>query len=188
VAAGGDPFHNPVEKEHARIVRLLVEHGASLDAASESGETLLHLAARHGRVEAARFLIESGLDVNAPTQSGLTPLHYAAQMPDGGWVFAGDGSGEVALVELLIEAGADVNAVATVTKARAVKRGIAVSTVPVETKVTPLSYATTLVEMPMVQLSGRPGESEEMERNVETTNRTKKSIARVLRKHGGKLP
>ncbi|MEX2118088.1 MAG: ankyrin repeat domain-containing protein [Pirellulales bacterium] len=188
VAVGGDTLGNPVEKEHARIVRLLVEHGASLDATSESGETLLHLAARHGRVEVARFLIESGLDVNAATQSGLTPLHYAAEMPDGGWRFAGDGSRELALVELLIEAGADVNAVATVTKARAVKRGIAVSTVPVETKVTPLRYATALVEMPIVQLSGLPGESEEMERNVETTNRTKKAIARVLRKHGGKLP
>ncbi|MEX0713844.1 MAG: ankyrin repeat domain-containing protein [Pirellulales bacterium] len=188
VAAGGDPFRNPVEKEHARIVRLLVEHGASLDAASESGETLLHLAAGHGRLEVARFLIESGLDVSAATQGGLTPLHYAAEMPGGGWRFAGDGSRELALVELLIEAGADVNALATVTKARAVKRGIAVSTVPVETKVTPLSYATELVEMPIVALSGLPGEAEEMERNVATTNRTKKAIARVLRKHGASLP
>lgn len=58
----------------------LLHKGAQLNLANKvTGETALHLAARHGRVDAARSLIErcDSQDINAQDASGRTPLHAA---------------------------------------------------------------------------------------------------------------
>ena len=107
----GDLFHYQeiLETDHVEVMRLLVKHGASLQVTSQRKETLLHQAAMNGYLEVARYLIDSGLDVNARDESGCTPLHWAARILRGGFNFCSDGSREIALVQLLIERGADVN-------------------------------------------------------------------------------
>jgi ankyrin repeat protein len=60
--------------------------------------TLLYLAARFGQIPTARALLAAGVDVNAPDSMSETPLHAAAA------------HGHLALVELLLEHKADVNA------------------------------------------------------------------------------
>jgi ankyrin repeat protein len=80
-------------------IRLLLNHGASPDVRSESGDTPLHFAAARGRLGAARFLVlELNADVNARDDEGTTPLLASL-----GWI---EGTPEV--VQFLLENGADV--------------------------------------------------------------------------------
>lgn len=90
-----------------RVARLLAS-GANVHAqetkSSETGYTPLHYAAAGysggagKQEEVAKLLIESGANVNARADSGTTPLILAAD-----W-------GNVAMVQLLLKHGADVNA------------------------------------------------------------------------------
>jgi ankyrin repeat protein len=51
---------------HLEIVKLLLEHGADVNAKT-AYETALHLAAEKGHLEIVKFLLEHGADVNAKT-------------------------------------------------------------------------------------------------------------------------
>ena len=72
-------------------------------------DTALHVAAAGYRVEIARILLAAGADVNAAKNHRRSqPLHYASdgflENPD--W----DAKRQVAMIHLLIEAGADIRA------------------------------------------------------------------------------
>ncbi|CAN0420041.1 unnamed protein product, partial [Hapterophycus canaliculatus] len=70
------------------------------------GETPLHLAARESSVEVAQVLLRHGADPNAKTsteEGGMSPLHFAAA--------PGNDDRRRAVVRLLLQAGADVDAV-----------------------------------------------------------------------------
>ncbi|UKZ73432.1 hypothetical protein TrVFT333_001079 [Trichoderma virens FT-333] len=84
------------------LVRLLIEHGAEMNAPLECGSfgSALAAAAFRGSIEVPRLLIDHGADVNALLQRG----HYGSALA----VAANRGSIEVS--RLLIEHGADVNA------------------------------------------------------------------------------
>jgi uncharacterized protein len=77
--------------------RLLIEHGASVNAVAANPTQVmpLHSAASARNLEAARILLEHGAPVNARQQGGWAPIHAAAQ------------NGDRALVELLLKHGAD---------------------------------------------------------------------------------
>jgi len=62
------------------------------------GETLLHVASKHGHVEISELLLRGGADVNARAGGGVTPLHLAAR------------NGQVPAAELLLAAGANPDA------------------------------------------------------------------------------
>ena len=79
-------------------VRLLVDHGADVNALDYSHSTPLHLASSQGVLEAVQILIKHGADVNAQNETNLTPLHRASLL------------GDVQIVQLLIDHGADVTA------------------------------------------------------------------------------
>src|SRR5262249_51923298 len=72
-----------------RILKLLLEHGADVNAANDGknyyeqrGETPLHDAAGSGYLEPLRLLIHNGASANAIDAYGRTPLmHLAAAMP-----------------------------------------------------------------------------------------------------------
>jgi ankyrin repeat protein len=77
--------------------RLLLEHGAAVDAvAANPTEVMpLHSAASARNLEAARLLLERGAPVNARQQGGWVPIHAAAQ------------NGDRPMVELLLKHRAD---------------------------------------------------------------------------------
>ena len=119
---GGTALTRAAEGGYAKLVRLLFQKGADVNATyGEVQLSALHVAAMRGHVESVRALIESGADVNARTTQGKTPLMYAAPSP------RHPGEGFVAFVEprapgapkdprlalarLLLEAGARRDAV-----------------------------------------------------------------------------
>ncbi len=79
-----------------------LDGGFSPDARSENGWTPLIAAARHGQPECARLLLERGADPGLANPRGTTPLMYAKT-----YAFA---SGDFTLMEVLLAAGADINA------------------------------------------------------------------------------
>src|SRR5258708_8261516 len=78
-------------------VRLLLEHGAKVDAVANNQTRVmpLHSAASARNLAAVRLLLERGAPVNARQQAGWVPIHAAAQ------------NGDRQMVELLLANGAD---------------------------------------------------------------------------------
>src|SRR5207237_4485183 len=73
------------------------------------GDTPLHLAAAGYRLEIIRLLLASGADPNSrANRRRSSPLHYAAD----GYITgpAWDAERQVGSIQLLLEAGADINA------------------------------------------------------------------------------
>lgn len=83
-------------------VRFLIEHGADVNAVNEYNHSAIFWACWFASVQTVRFLINAGADVNVQhDNSGNTPLHIAHQRDEG----------NLEICKLLIEAGANVNAV-----------------------------------------------------------------------------
>jgi hypothetical protein len=74
-----------------------------------AGDTALHIAAAAYRPDTARKLIAAGADVRARNRRGAEPLHAAAVGSPG--ADAWNPPAQAATIALLIEAGADPNAV-----------------------------------------------------------------------------
>lgn len=64
------------------MVRLLVAHGADVNATTPIGITPLHMAATHKRLGAAKRLLAQGADVGAEFGAGGMPIHFAATHGD----------------------------------------------------------------------------------------------------------
>ena len=82
------------------IARVLIEHGADVNAAAENAQRVapLHAAAAVQDNGTLALLLERGADVNAKQQMDYTPLHGAASR------------GDVAAAKLLLAHGADRDA------------------------------------------------------------------------------
>ncbi len=93
----------PLPEEAAELARkgdtdglaALIKGGLSADSRDAKGNTMLMLAAYHGRTEAVRLLLRAGASVDLRNEKGQTPL--------GGVAF----KGHVDVARLLLEAGAD---------------------------------------------------------------------------------
>mmetsp|Transcript_103960 Transcript_103960/g.289678 ORF Transcript_103960/g.289678 Transcript_103960/m.289678 type:complete len:278 (-) Transcript_103960:495-1328(-) len=72
-------LHGAAKKGHGRIVSLLLEHRADVDACAFGwcGETPLHYACKYGHAAVARQLLERGADPLAASREGKTPLQHA---------------------------------------------------------------------------------------------------------------
>lgn len=94
---GFTPLHLAAFFNQPDIVKILMEHGADVNAVAENPSRVqaLHSAAACGSIEIVKILLEHGADVNACQQGGWTALQSAAKQ------------GNLEMVELLLNHGAD---------------------------------------------------------------------------------
>jgi ankyrin repeat protein len=117
--------------ERADIAALLLAHGASMTMRGYENRTPLHQAAMQGRLDVAALLLNRGGDIEAMDEHGRTPLLLAVDQPSASremvalliryqaQVNAPSSNGATpllaaltrdrAIVELLLDGGADVN-------------------------------------------------------------------------------
>lgn len=96
--SGITPLLQAVLTSDLKMVRLLIAKGANVKAPGDSGITPLHAAVFDA--ELTRVLLDAGADPNATTSSGHTPIFGALMR-----------TGNDAVVQLLLRAGANVNTV-----------------------------------------------------------------------------
>ena len=102
---GNTPLHEAVEEGNAEIVQILVDAGADIEAEGFMGQTPLGLAAEEGATEIMQILLGQGADNGTPEGEDKQSPAIGSEA-----LFTAIESGNVTLVNLLVEAGADVNA------------------------------------------------------------------------------
>jgi ankyrin repeat protein len=79
---GDHPIHHAARNGDTEVVRLLIEHGADVNARNPRGHTVLYCAGGHGHLATLQLLLESGSDPDAQfTQDRKTLLEWLAQYP-----------------------------------------------------------------------------------------------------------
>ena len=74
---GNTALHVAAAHGHFRVCRLLLDHGADVNAATDSGLTPLHCAAQHGYLRLVELLLERGAKAYAWSQRYELPLSLA---------------------------------------------------------------------------------------------------------------
>ena len=91
------PLHLAALRGQEKILTILLDKGADINAADSTGQTPLHCAIQGGNMEVIHHLISRGADVSRKDANGRSVLHAAVN------------SGLEDVVVLLIENGADPN-------------------------------------------------------------------------------
>ncbi len=76
---GWAPLHYAATGGHLKIMKMLLDAYAFIDAQSPNGTTPLMMAARYGSPQAVRLLLDAGADTQMRNQQGLTALDFARQ-------------------------------------------------------------------------------------------------------------
>jgi ankyrin repeat protein len=92
------PLHLASRDGHAEVARVLLEHGADVDAGDKSNRTPLRRALNRKQVEVAQVLIKNNAYIGVQGEDRWTPLHWASEHR------------QVELAQALLEYGADMNA------------------------------------------------------------------------------
>ena len=74
---GWTPVHYAASGPEAKVVGLLLDRGADLNARSPNGSTPLMMAARYGSVDAALLLLARGADPRLKNDLGLNAADFA---------------------------------------------------------------------------------------------------------------
>jgi len=136
ILTGGcaSPLHKAARTGDIPAMRTLLAKGANLKA--RSGHTTpLHDAVTSSQVEAARLLIENGADINEQGFYRCTPLHYAAAL------------GNTAMVQLLLQKGANPEPGTAVASACGL---------PVKINFSPFSQPEELTPLEIAEHRGNP--------------------------------
>jgi len=183
--------------ETADVAELLVAHGAKLEMRGYEARTPLHQAAMQHRIDVAKYLLGRGANIEARDEAGRTPLLLSLDQPTasidvtalliqhGARVNARSSDGNSAIhlavgrgvefVELLLDAGADINT-------------------PDHWQFTPLHRAAMSNNLTMVTYLLSRGANANRHDYADRTplyytwggSVADKAIAAVLREHGGK--
>ena len=76
---GWTPLHYAATHGHLKVIALLLDKHAYIDAESPNGSTPLMMAAHYGTPEAVKLLLESGADPLLKNQQGLSAIDFAQQ-------------------------------------------------------------------------------------------------------------
>lgn len=116
--SGYTPLLFAAQRGDSAVTDTLLESGVNVNEAANNGMTALVLAVAAGEIEHAKYLLNKGADPNLGP--GYTALHLIAS--EEGEVEGAEGEGEtdklwgeekLAFIKLLLDKGANVNAVAT---------------------------------------------------------------------------
>mmetsp|Transcript_9548 Transcript_9548/g.16440 ORF Transcript_9548/g.16440 Transcript_9548/m.16440 type:complete len:330 (+) Transcript_9548:136-1125(+) len=77
-ACGCTALHIAAQCGSSAMAKILIQHGAAVNARGAWDETPLHIAAREGSAEVCQLLLEHGAEVNAADANGQTPVLAAA--------------------------------------------------------------------------------------------------------------
>lgn len=75
---GEPPLHHAVQNNAGDIIKLLLAHGADIEAKDHNGSNAFHLAVAIECFDSIEILIGEGIDINSKGENGQTALHYAA--------------------------------------------------------------------------------------------------------------
>eukprot|EP00794_Sanderia_malayensis_P000575 gene575-1234_t len=93
---GRMPIHLAAMKGNIRVIRILANMGAEIDARDDTKWTPLDYAAKEGFFKSVSLLLENDAPVDACDKNKNTPLHWSAS------------NGHVECVNLLLDNGADI--------------------------------------------------------------------------------
>lgn len=111
------PLHVAAMNDHVSIILDLLRHGAKINGCTSAGETALHYAAWNGRSLAVKLLLEEGANPNAKDIYGYSSLHFRFTPQEvNGSSLRVIPSNFREVAELLVSAGADINAPAKISK------------------------------------------------------------------------
>jgi uncharacterized protein len=71
------PLHAAAAGRHTGIAKLLIDHGAPVDARQHGGWTALHAAAQSGDLELAQMLVAAGAEIGARADNNQCALDLA---------------------------------------------------------------------------------------------------------------
>jgi ankyrin repeat protein len=100
---GVNPVYLAAQNGSAQLTRLLLDNGANPNEVYREGERVLHTAARTGDPDTVKVLLDAGAEIDAREDwHGQTALMWAVAQQ------------HAALVPLLVERGANVNAISAI--------------------------------------------------------------------------
>jgi ankyrin repeat protein len=69
------PLYMAVEKQDLKIIKFLLEHGAKLDLAGNTGDQPIHMASALCNLFIMKILLDKGANIESQSNIGTTPLH-----------------------------------------------------------------------------------------------------------------